>query len=203
MAQNLSYLWHSTFESGAVQLCPITEIAPESAFVWSCRWYCFRVDARVNRYGVYLAKIKCARVTGFPPFSRAYRVLVRLNFPSPWKGPAPQLRSQGPLLLVSRTLGTRLTYHPSPGYEVRSTLLTKSEQRWTPRVKPNFCAYKWRWAYVLQSSIIFSNFTRFSCLYCLFYLYHNCICILLHFLRDHFKYLGNYQYGPVVWEESA
>ena len=59
------------------------------------------------------------------------------------------------------------------------------------------------WAYVLQSSIIFSNFTRFSCLYCLFYLYHNCICILLHFLRDHFKYLGNYQYGPVVWEESA
>ena len=44
---------------------------------------------------------------------------------------------------------------------------------------------------------------RFSCLYCLFYLYHNCICILLHFLRDYFKYLGNYQYGQVVWEESA
>lgn len=121
MAQNLSYLWHSTFETGAVQLCPITEIAPESAFVWSCRWYCFRVDARVNWYGVYLAEIKCARVTGFPPFSRAYRVLVRLNFPSPWKGPAPQLRSQGPLLLVSRTLGTRLTYHPSQA--IRSEVL--------------------------------------------------------------------------------
>ena len=30
MAQNL----HSTFETGALQLCPITEIAAESAFIY-------------------------------------------------------------------------------------------------------------------------------------------------------------------------
>lgn len=108
MAQNLSYLWHSTFETGAVQLCPITEIAPESVFVWSCRWYCFLDDARANWYGVYLAEIKCARATGFPPFSRAYRVLVRLNFPFPLKRASS----------ATSFPGSSVTRFPDPGNEV-------------------------------------------------------------------------------------
>ena len=57
---------------------------------------------------MYLAEIKCARATGFPPFSRAYRVLVRLNFPFPLKRASP----------ATSFRGSSVTRFPDSGNEV-------------------------------------------------------------------------------------
>ena len=57
---------------------------------------------------MYLAQIKCACATGFPPFSRAYRVLVHLNFLFPFKRASP----------ATSFPGSSVTRFPDPGNEV-------------------------------------------------------------------------------------
>ena len=140
-----------------------------------------------------------------------YRVLVRLNFPFPFKRATPRnfvprvlfYSFPGPWergLPASQTTRSKVFYWRNQSNIISNGELRELNQTVAHTKEINSKKVDLRFA---VARIIFSNFTRFSCLYCLFYLYHNCLCILLHFLRGCFKYLGNYQYVQVVWDERS
>ena len=126
---------------------------------------------------------------------------MRLNFPFPFKRASP----------ATSFPGSSVTRFPDPGNEVglpprllgqkyfideiRATVNSESETKLLCiQMKLGLC-------FAIAYNLL--QFHSFFLPPLSFFLYHNCICILLHFLRDYFKYLGNYQYGQVVWEESA